>query len=70
MLLGGGGGENECGSNNIDYVISYLSLGFVIFALIIISIAVFANEITYQYRSYRKKATLQVITKGTAFTPY
>ena len=59
LLLNGFGGNNGCESSNIDYILSWISLGLLIFAIIIIFIAVVLNELKYQYYLHRKRGFLQ-----------
>lgn len=58
LLLNGFGGNNGCESSNIDYILSWISLGLLIFAIIIIFIAVVLNELKYQYYLHRKRGFL------------
>ena len=65
LLLGGANGSDGCGSND-DFVIAYISIGFIVFAIFIVIISVGINELTYQIRDRSKRNTMKIIQGGDA----
>ena len=59
LLLGGGfdGSGNSC-ENSFNATFSWISLGFIIAAIILIIIAVIINELRYVSKELKKQRTL------------
>lgn len=60
LLLEGTGGRG-CESDGVDYAITYLSIGFAGFALIIIIVFVLINEAVYCIRKIRQERLIRLI---------
>jgi len=58
LLDGSGGGSSGCSSSSIDYLITWLSCGAIVLAIIIVAVAVLANETRFQYFHWRQRQTL------------
>merc|ERR1711974_237002 len=54
LLLAGGSVGESCSSNS-DYLFAWLSAAFVLFAIILVLLAVLANEVAVQRNIYTKK---------------
>lgn len=62
LLKGDGSGFGDCDDNE-DYLIAWLSLAFVAFALVIFFIFVIVFESRMAYRNYRRERLLSSISK-------
>jgi len=61
LLLGANGGEKGC-SSTINYLISWISLGFVILAILLTLIGVILVEIRMRYKIYKQNQELNRIS--------
>lgn len=61
LLLGANGGGNGC-SSNIDYLVSWISLAFVILAIVLTLIGVTLVEIRMRYKIYKQNQELDRIS--------
>merc|ERR1739848_505405 len=60
LLLGGANGSDGCGSND-DFVIAYISIGFIVFAIFIVIISVGINELAYRIKDQKKQSLMRII---------
>ena len=59
LLLGGGPGGSQCGSDSEEMTFVWLSVAFIIAALVICCAAIVAIEARFQYRS-RQRVTHKI----------
>ena len=68
LLLGGTNGSGGCGSNDNDFVIVYISIGLIVFAILIVIISVGINELSYRIKNRKKQSLMRIIQGSTPDT--
>ena len=61
LLLDGNGGSNSCSSS--DFVLAWISLAFVLLALLLVIIGIIAAEIAVRYKHYNERKGISLAAR-------